>query len=97
MCFVTTLPSPVGLLTLASDGTALTGLWLEGQKYYAAGLAATAKEKSLSVFDAARDWLDAYFARAPLPPLPPLSPKGTPFRQAVWQQLLEIPCGTVTT
>ena len=32
MCFVTTLPSPVGLLTLASDGTALTGLWLEGQK-----------------------------------------------------------------
>ena len=28
----TTFASPVGELTLASDGTALTGLWLEGQK-----------------------------------------------------------------
>ena len=30
----TTYASPVGELTLASDGTALTGLWLEGQKYF---------------------------------------------------------------
>ena len=29
--YQTTLPSPVGLLTLASDGTALTGLWIENQ------------------------------------------------------------------
>ena len=31
-------PSPVGMLTLSSDGTALTGLWLDGQKYFGAGL-----------------------------------------------------------
>ena len=30
----TTYASPVGELTLASDGTALTGLWLEGQKHF---------------------------------------------------------------
>ena len=28
--------SPVGRLTLASDGLNLAGLWMEGQKYFAA-------------------------------------------------------------
>ena len=30
-----TVPSPVGNLLLTSNGSAVTGLWLEGQKYYA--------------------------------------------------------------
>ena len=30
----TTYRSPLGILALASDGEALTGLWLEGQKYF---------------------------------------------------------------
>ena len=38
MMYRATIPSPVGLLTLASDGQALTGLWLEEQKYFGAGL-----------------------------------------------------------
>jgi len=38
--YTTNLPSPVGELTLASDGTNLTGLWLAGQKYFGAGLPA---------------------------------------------------------
>ena len=94
---VTTLPSPVGTLTLAADGTALTGLWLEGQKYFGAGLPDTVQEKDLSVFREAEAWLKAYFAKAPLPALPPLAPQGSSFRQAVWRLLLEIPYGTVTT
>ena len=97
MRFTTTLSSPVGLLTLASDGGAITGLWLEGQKYFGAGLSDTVQEKDLSVFEDARAWLEAYFAKASLPPLPPLSTQGSPFRQAVWQLLREIPYGTVTT
>ena len=97
MRFVTTLPSPVGRLTLASDGEAITGLWLEGQKYFGAGLSDTVQEKTLPVFAAANAWLEAYFAKALLPPLPPLSPQGSPFRQAVWQLLREIPYGAVTT
>ena len=97
MRFTTTLSSPVGLLTLASDGGAITGLWLEDQKYFGAGLSDTVQEKDLSVFEDARAWLAAYFAKASLPPLPPLSPQGSPFRQAVWQLLREIPYGTVTT
>ena len=97
MRFVTTLPSPVGRLTLASDGEAITGLWLEGQKYFGAGLSDTVQEKTLPVFAAANAWLEAYFAKALLPPLPPLSPQGSPFRQAVWQLLREIPYGVTTT
>ena len=93
----TTVPSPVGVLTLASDGTALTGLWLEGQKYFGAGLPDTVQEQDLSVFREAEAWLGAYFAKAPLPALPPLAPQGSPFRQAVWACLREIPYGQVTT
>lgn len=38
--------SPLGGITMASDGTALTGLWFEGQKYFAEGLAETAAAKN---------------------------------------------------
>ena len=38
MTAVYALPSPLGTLTLAADGDALTGLWMEGQKYFRAQL-----------------------------------------------------------
>lgn len=92
------LPSPLGPLFLASDGEALTGLWLEGQKYFAAGLEAETEERpDLPVFRQAAAWLDAYFEKRDLPPLPPLAPKGSAFRERVWKLLLEIPLGEVTT
>ena len=90
--------SPLGLLTLASDGTAITGLWLKGQQHFASTLSEDAVENSsLPVFRQAEQWLDAYFADETLPPLPPLSPRGTPFRLTVWELLSKIPYGTVTT
>lgn len=92
------LPSPLGPLTLASDGEALTGLWLEGQKYYAAGLGPDVREcPDLPVFRQAAAWLDAYFAKRDLPPPPPLAPVGSAFRQRVWKLLLEIPYGGTST
>jgi len=96
--YVTTLPSPLGKLYLASDGTALTGLWIENQKYFAATLPSETTEKAdLPVFRQTENWLRAYFAGEPLPSLPPLQPEGSPFRQAVWKLLLEIPYGKTTT
>ena len=54
--------SPLGEMLLASDGSALTGLWFEGQRRFAAGLAPDARARDgLAVFDEARSWLDAYF------------------------------------
>lgn len=96
--YKTTLSSPVGRITLSSDGTALTGLWLEGQKYYAATLDCDAEEHStLSVFLETAQWLETYFAGDIPPALPPLAPQGSAFRQAVWKLLLEIPRGETTT
>ena len=61
--YSTTHPSPLGQLTLASDGEALVGLWLPGQKYFG-GTApgAWVPTDELPVFLAAKAWLDAYFA-----------------------------------
>lgn len=98
MTYMTTLSSPVGFLHLASDGDSITGLWLEGQKYFAATLENDAKiQEDLPVLRQAAAWLDAYFAREVLPALPPLAPQGSPFRQAVWKLLLDIPRGQTTT
>ncbi len=98
MTYWTKRASPVGVLTLASDGESLLGLWLEGQKYDAAGLEPDAEERpDLPVFRRAAAWLDAYFAKEPLPPPPPLAPRGSAFRRRVWQLLLEIPYGETTT
>lgn len=98
MMYVTELPSPVGRLTLASDGTALTGLWLEGQKYFASTLSHDAlRRPDLPVFEETQAWLETYFSGALPPSLPPLRPEGSPFRQAVWHLLGEIPRGTTST
>lgn len=98
MTYLMKLSSPLGPLSLASDGEALTGLWLEGQKYFAAGLEPETEERpDLPVFCQAAAWLDAYFEKRDLPPLPPLAPKGSEFRQKVWKLLLEIPFGETTT
>lgn len=98
MTYLTTLPSPVGPLLLASDGRNLTGLWLENQKYFASGLdRESQKAPTLPVFRETRRWLDDYFAGRCPPALPPLAPAGTAFRQAVWKRLLEIPYGRTST
>ena len=98
MTYRTKLASPLGPLSLASDGESVTGLWLEGQKYFAAGLEDETEERpDLPVFRQAAAWLDAYFNRRPLPALPPLAPGGSEFRQRVWALLLEIPLGKTTS
>ena len=96
--FFTDIPSPAGQLRLASDGTDVTGLWLEGQKYFAAGLdPASLNAPDLPVFLETRRWLEDYFAGRRPPALPPMSPAGTIFRQSVWRRLLEIPYGQTCT
>ena len=89
--------SPLGGITLASDGEALIGLWFDGQKYFGATLGANAVEQELPIFDAARQWLATYFAGAEPDFTPPLRPRGTAFQLAVWDALRSIPYGKTTT
>ena len=43
--------SPIGRITMASEGTALIGLWFEGQKYFADSIKEECTEKDLDIFD----------------------------------------------
>ncbi|BEU88921.1 methylated-DNA--[protein]-cysteine S-methyltransferase [Selenomonas sp. TAMA-11512] len=89
--------SPLGPITLAADGTALTGLWFDGQKYFADTLDETHEKKSLPIFEEVRRWLDLYFSGKEPDFLPPLAPKATPFQKSVWDVLLSIPYGRTMT
>ena len=89
--------SPLGGITLASDGNALTGLWFDGQKYFAATLDTEHRETALPVFAEADRWLDLYFSGKAPDFTPPLSMKTTAFRRAVWELLLTIPYGSTMT
>ena len=94
----TVLPSPLGPLTVSAEGDALTGLWLEGQKHFAATLAPDARRQDdAPVFAELDRWLSAYFAGNSDPCALELRPAGTAFQQRVWQALREIPRGTVVT
>lgn len=92
-------PSPVGNITLASDGKNLTGLWLEGQKYFGGTAPDRMEPKDdLAVFKSAERWLDRYFAgKRPAISELPLNPAGSDFRQEVFRILCEIPYGEVIT
>ena len=89
--------SPLGGILLASDGEALTGLWFEGQRYFAAGLKENTEERFLPVFEQTTEWLDAYFDGRDPVLSPPLSFVGTDFRKAVWETLLTVPYGETAT
>lgn len=113
MMYLCTYESPVGKLTLASDGPHLCGLWLEGQKYFEeklqlrvtgsdgdAGDKAIEGEAAVSAspaLQAAIAWLDAYFNRRDPGELPPIELHGTPFQERVWAQIAKIPYGQVIT
>jgi methylated-DNA-[protein]-cysteine S-methyltransferase len=99
MYYSTTYLSPVGLITLACDGDNLVGLWLEGQKYHGDTIFEAMIEKDdIPVFDAAKKWLDRYFAgEKPTISELPIAPMGGDFRKAVWNILCKIPYGEVIT
>lgn len=89
--------SPLGKLLLSANGTGLTGLWFEGQKYFARTLEADRAEGCLPVLDRARRWLDVYFSGRDPGAVPPLCPAGTPFQKEVWALLSAIPYGRTVT
>ena len=97
MVFISRYISPLGGITLASDGETLTGLWFDGQKYFGDNLPDAYHEAECPVFGLAKRWLDTYFAGQQPDFTPPLTLRGSPFRLAVWEQLMRISYGQVTT
>ena len=97
MHYINHYHSPLGTILLAADDTGLTGLWFEGQKYFAQGLDKETEEKDLSVLQTARRWLDVYFSGQKPDFQVPLHFQGTAFQKAVWEILSSIPYGETTT
>lgn len=89
--------SPLGGILLAADDVGLTGLWFDGQKYFARGLSNERIEQETSVLAEAKRWLDIYFTGKEPDFTPPLHPIGSAFRRSVWEILLQIPYGQTTT
>lgn len=94
---IQTYKSPLGELTLVSNGMALTSIWFESQKPLLQILQSPYEECNLPVFDDTKRWLDIYFEGKEPDFTPKLCPEGTEFRQQVWQELLNIPYGKTTT
>lgn len=102
--------SPLGEMTMVSDGKGLTALSFRGQRYdkdTSVSLEAGEEKKeqvipktgeesgACVVFDRTKEWLDIYFSERDPGFIPPLSVKGTPFQEEVWEILKRIPYGKV--
>ena len=89
--------SPLGGILLAADEVGLTGLWFDGQKYFARDLPAEHTEQNTPLLLKAGRWLDIYFTGREPDFMLPLHPVGSAFRQSVWEILLQIPYGQTMT
>jgi len=95
--FIDTVASPLGDLTLGSDGESLTGLWLDDQKYFMAGVGGVEQASGLAIFQETREWLARYFEGRDPGLIPAVNPQGSDFRRRVWELLVEIPYGKLAT
>lgn len=82
--------TPIGTLTLSSNGRALTRLWLTDTDL---GDDGTVPSEEDAVLAAARDQLEAYFDMRLRQFDLPLEPQGTEFQRRVWDSLKRIPFG----
>ena len=97
MQYTTTYQSPLGGILLACDKIGLTGLWFEGEKFYALGLDKEHEERKMPVFTEVKRWLDIYFSGREPDFMPPLHMIGSDFQLSIWKLLTQIPYGETTT
>ena len=97
MTYTQRYDSPLGGILLAADDVGLTGLWFDGQKYFARDLSDERIEQETPVLAEAKRWLDVYFTGKEPDFTPPLHPVGSAFRRSVWEILLQIPYGQTVT
>ncbi len=107
MIYKTHYNSPLGGMLLAADEKGLTGLWFDGQKYFAHGLAEskenaadcqeTCRGENSPLLAEAKRWLDIYFSGKEPDFDLPLNMSGTAFQKKVWGILCTIPYGKTMT
>ncbi len=97
MLYYKKVASPLGEITLRSDGEALTGLWFANDKHYGAKDIAGAALADLDVFTQVEAWLAEYFAGHEPKVSVPLKLQGSEFQMQIWRLLQDIPYGRLVT
>jgi methylated-DNA-[protein]-cysteine S-methyltransferase len=94
-----TYRSPLGAMTLAASEKGLAGAWFDGQQHDPAPAVRSGWSSSPNpLLDRAAAQLQAYFEGTLADfDLPLDLSAGTPFQQAVWQELLHIRRGSTTS
>lgn len=97
MTYAAHYTSPLGTILLSADDIGLTGLWFEGQKYFAdlpdLNVNVNGKDHENDILKDAIRWLNIYFSGKNPDFIPALHPIGSDFRKEVWDILLKIPYG----
>lgn len=90
------IDSPLGALTLAATARGLALAWFDDQKHRSDTVDAPLNPKHAHLSQASREFSE-YFAGQRRTFDVPLDPWGTDFQQAVWQRLLHVPMGRLST
>lgn len=93
--YFTIMSTPVGELTLTSDGDALTAVYFEDPKYRPATTDNWIRDDA--VLTTARRQLEEYFRGERTTFDLGLAPSGTDFQRSVWRALTGIPFATTTS
>ncbi|WP_367846243.1 methylated-DNA--[protein]-cysteine S-methyltransferase [Rhodoferax sp. WC2427] len=89
--------TPLGPMLAAATGYGLCGLWFDGQRHQP-DIATWHLAPAHPLLQQTAAFMDAYFAGSTAPFSLPLDlAGGTPFQQAVWRALLQIPRGATTS
>jgi methylated-DNA-[protein]-cysteine S-methyltransferase len=92
------MPSPIGVLTIASNGTHIVALHMGSVESLRARMPKAAEwTRADAALADARDQLTAYFDGRLREFTLPLAPEGTPFQQRVWQALRGIAYGATAS
>ena len=62
MTYIQHYNSPIGGLLLSADEIGLTGLWIDGEKYFADNLPSEHEERETPILAGTARWLDIYFS-----------------------------------
>lgn len=90
-------PSPIGNVMLATDGSALVGLYFAGCGHIPAASKCWARNDCHPVLQMAALQLDEYFAGKRTEFSVPLRLTGTEFQEIIWGEIARIPYGQTIT
>ncbi len=93
--FFTSINTPLGKITLMSDGNVVTGIFFEQQKNMPLLNAFT--QTDLPIFSLVEQQLHEYAQGIRKKFKIPLNPVGTNFQRKVWQAVAEIPYGSTVS